>query len=110
MIQPDRGVRATKKFGNAYPVKPVDLGLCFGAALGAALHNLGVGSDLGANAGVGIALGASLGVVFGAALGMAPGASAPRKPAAGKRPLPQGKKEVLVGDPSVPRGFEPWRV
>ena len=47
------------------------LGLCFGAAWGAALHILGVGS-LGTNVGVGIALGVSLGTVFGATLGMAP--------------------------------------
>jgi hypothetical protein len=66
----------------------ISLGLCFGAALGTALHNLGVGSALEVNAGVGIALGVSLGTVFGAALGMAP-AAAPvhRKPAA-DQPLP----------------------
>ena len=64
------------------------LGLCFGAALGTALHNLGVGNALDVNLGVGIALGVSLGAVFGAALGIAPDPpAAPRKRAANK-PLP----------------------
>jgi hypothetical protein len=38
----------------------ISLGLCFGAALGTALHNLGWGSSV---IGVGIALGVSLGAV-----------------------------------------------
>ena len=38
----------------------ISLGLCFGAALGTALHNLGWGSPV---IGVGIALGVSLGTV-----------------------------------------------
>ena len=46
----------------------LSLGLCFGAALGAALHNLGVGTAM-PNVSVGMALGASLGTVFGASLG-----------------------------------------
>ena len=63
----------------------VSLGLCFGAALGMALNNLGWSSSA---IGVGIALGVSLGTVFGAALGIAPAAaSALKKPAADK-PLP----------------------
>jgi hypothetical protein len=65
----------------------VSLGLCFGAALGTALHNLGVGSALGVNVGVGSALGVSLGTVFGAALGIAPTQHRPpRKPAADEPP------------------------
>jgi hypothetical protein len=66
----------------------ISLGLCFGAALGAALHNLGVGSALDVNVGVGIALGVSLGTVFGAALGIAPDAASAPKKAAGDKPLP----------------------
>ena len=60
------------------------LGLCFGAAWGAALHILGVGS-LGANLGLGIALGVSLGTVFGATLGMA--RPSPRKKVASDNAL-----------------------
>jgi hypothetical protein len=59
------------------------LGLCFGAAWGAALHILGVGS-LGTDVGVGIALGVSLGTVFGATLGIAP---SPRKKVASDKAL-----------------------
>ena len=62
------------------------LGLCFGAAWGAALHILGVGS-LGTNAGVGIALGVSLGAVFGATLAKSDAASA-RKQVMSAKPLP----------------------
>ena len=64
----------------------ISLGLCFGAAWGAALHILGVGS-LGTNVGVGIALGVSLGTVFGATLGIAPDAASPRKKVASDKPL-----------------------
>ena len=56
----------------------ISLGLCFGAALGTALHHLGVG----------IALGVSLGTVFGAALGIAPDAASAPKKAAADKPLP----------------------
>ena len=68
----------------------ISLGLCFGAALGTALHNLGWSSSA---IGVGIALGVSLGTVassrfvFGAA---SPEALARKKAAADKllpRPL-----------------------
>src|SRR5688572_26277499 len=71
------------------------LGLCFGAALGIALHNLGVGTALGRNVAVGIALGVFLGAVFGAALGTAPdAASAPKKAASDKAlPHPLGLKK-----------------
>ena len=76
---------------NSTPVRmsiSITLGLCFGAALGGALHILGIGDALGVNVVVASALGVSLGAVFGAALGMAPGApSAPKKTAADK-PLP----------------------
>ena len=62
----------------------ISLGLCFGAALGASLHNLGVGTALDVNLGVGIALGVSLGAIFGAALEVAPNAASARKAAADK--------------------------
>jgi uncharacterized membrane protein YfcA len=60
------------------------LGLCFGAAWGAALHVAGVGS-LETNLGVGIALGVSLGALFGATLSIAP---SPRKKVVSDKPLP----------------------
>lgn len=47
----------------------ISSGLFFGAALGTALHNLGVETALGVNViAVAIVLGASLGAVLGAAL------------------------------------------
>jgi len=61
-------------------------GLCFGAAWGAALHTLGVGS-LGTNVGVGIALGVSLGTVFGSTLAKSDAALA-RKKVVSDKPLP----------------------
>jgi hypothetical protein len=70
----------------------ISLGLCFGAALGAALHNLGVGTAM-PNVGVGIALGVSLGAVYGAAFGPASDAEA-RKAEARKR---------VVADKPLPR-------
>ena len=68
----------------------ISFGLCFGAALGAALHNLGVETALGVNVvGVGIALGVSLGGVLAAALDIAPdAASAPKKAAFKWLPYP----------------------
>ena len=63
----------------------ISLGLCCGAALGTALHNLGWSSSA---IGVGIALGVSLGTVFGAALGIAPDAASALKKSAADKPLP----------------------
>ena len=60
------------------------LGLCFGAAWGASLHILSVGS-VGTDVGVGIALGVFLGTVFGTTFGMAP---SPRKRVVSDKPLP----------------------
>ena len=65
------------------------LGLCFGAAWGAALHTLGVGS-LGTNVGVGIALGVSLGTVASSrfVFGGRSDAALARKKVVSEKPLP----------------------
>ena len=62
------------------------LGLCFGAALGTALHNLGWSSSA---IGVGIALGVSLGPVAASrfVFGGRSDAALPRKNAVSEKPL-----------------------
>jgi hypothetical protein len=64
----------------------ISLGLCFGAALGTALHNLGWSSSA---IGVGMAPGVSLGTVYGAAFGPALDAELARKKAVSDSPLPR---------------------
>jgi hypothetical protein len=61
----------------------ISLGLCFGAALGTALHNLGWSSSA---IGVGIALGVSLGTMYGAAVLPASDAAPARKKAVFDKP------------------------
>jgi len=65
----------------------ISLGLCFGAALGLALHNLGLGSSA---VGVGIALGVSLGAIASSrfVFGGRSEAALGRKKALSEKPLP----------------------
>jgi hypothetical protein len=65
----------------------ISLGLCFGAALGTALHNLGWSSSV---IGVGIALGVSLGAVASSRFVFARGSDAAlaRTKVVSEKPLP----------------------